>query len=99
MPEGDTIFRAAQTLHRALGGKVVTRFESVLPMLHIRVQVGVHANSFRGCLFRSLPCAGSVQTQPCKQVRFPSALVAIPRGACGKHIVLLAQDWQRHVVR
>ncbi len=33
MPEGDTIFRAAQTLHRALGGHVVTRFESVLPRL------------------------------------------------------------------
>ena len=30
MPEGDTIFRAARTLHRALAGKVVTRFESVL---------------------------------------------------------------------
>jgi endonuclease VIII len=33
MPEGDTIFRAARTLHRALAGKVVTRFESVLPAL------------------------------------------------------------------
>ncbi len=33
MPEGDTIFRAAQTLNRALGGRVVTRFETVLPAL------------------------------------------------------------------
>ena len=33
MPEGDTIFRAAQTLHRALAGHLVTRFESVLPAL------------------------------------------------------------------
>jgi endonuclease-8 len=33
MPEGDTIFRAAATLHRALAGKAVTRFESVLPAL------------------------------------------------------------------
>jgi len=33
MPEGDTIFRAARTLHRALAGKQVTRFESVLPKL------------------------------------------------------------------
>jgi endonuclease-8 len=33
MPEGDTIFRAARTLHRALAGHVVTRFESVLPAL------------------------------------------------------------------
>ena len=33
MPEGDTIYRAAQTLDRALGRRVVTRFESVLPAL------------------------------------------------------------------
>jgi endonuclease-8 len=33
MPEGDTIFRAARTLHRALAGKIVTRFESVFPHL------------------------------------------------------------------
>lgn len=33
MPEGDTIFRAARTLNRALGGKVVTGFESVFPHL------------------------------------------------------------------
>ncbi|ABF39385.1 DNA-(apurinic or apyrimidinic site) lyase [Candidatus Koribacter versatilis Ellin345] len=33
MPEGDTIFRAARTLQRALAGKVVTRFETVLPKL------------------------------------------------------------------
>jgi endonuclease VIII len=33
MPEGDTIFRAARTLHRVLAGKQVTRFESVYPAL------------------------------------------------------------------
>ena len=33
MPEGDTIFRAARTLHRALAGHTVTKFESVLPKL------------------------------------------------------------------
>ena len=33
MPEGDTIHRAARTLHRALAGRAVTRFESVLPAL------------------------------------------------------------------
>lgn len=33
MPEGDTIFRAARTLQRALGGKCVTGFESVFPHL------------------------------------------------------------------
>ena len=33
MPEGDTIFRAARTLHRALAGHTVVRFESMLPAL------------------------------------------------------------------
>src|SRR6185436_85457 len=34
MPEGDSIFRAARTLHRALAGSPVTRFESVFPALN-----------------------------------------------------------------
>ena len=38
MPEGDTIFRAARTLQRALAGQTVTGFESVLPKLE-RVEV------------------------------------------------------------
>lgn len=38
MPEGDTIFRAARTLHRALAGEKVSVFESVLPKLD-RVEV------------------------------------------------------------
>ena len=33
MPEGDTLFRAARTLHRALAGQTITRFESVFPRL------------------------------------------------------------------
>jgi endonuclease-8 len=33
MPEGDTLFRTARTLARALGGQTVTRFETVLPAL------------------------------------------------------------------
>ena len=33
MPEGDTVFRAARTLHRALAGKAVTAFESAFPKL------------------------------------------------------------------
>jgi endonuclease VIII len=33
LPEGDTIYRAAATLHRALAGKPVVRFDSVLPAL------------------------------------------------------------------
>ena len=34
VPEGDSIFRAARTLHRALAGKSVVRFESVFPHLN-----------------------------------------------------------------
>jgi endonuclease-8 len=34
MPEGDTIFRAARTLHRALAGQTVESFGSVLPALN-----------------------------------------------------------------
>jgi endonuclease-8 len=33
MPEGDTIFRAARTLQRALAGAIVTNFETQLPHL------------------------------------------------------------------
>ena len=35
MPEGDTIFRAARTLHRALSGRVVERFETALSQLAV----------------------------------------------------------------
>ncbi len=34
MPEGDTIFRAARTLHTFMAGHLVTRFESVFPALN-----------------------------------------------------------------
>jgi endonuclease VIII len=33
VPEGDSIFRAARTLNRALAGRTVTRFETVFPHL------------------------------------------------------------------
>ena len=33
MPEGDTVLRAAQTLHKFMAGHLVTRFESVYPAL------------------------------------------------------------------
>ena len=33
MPEGDSIFRAARSLHHALAGRTVSRFESVFPHL------------------------------------------------------------------
>jgi endonuclease-8 len=46
MPEGDTIFRAARTLHRALAGEAVIGFESVLPKLErVEVDSGVTGRS------------------------------------------------------
>lgn len=33
MPEGDTIFRTARTLDRALSRRLVTQFESVFPVV------------------------------------------------------------------
>jgi len=33
MPEGDTVFRAARTLHETLAGRTVTRLESVFPRI------------------------------------------------------------------
>ena len=38
MPEGDTIHRAARTLQAALGGRTITRFDTVFPQL-ARVEV------------------------------------------------------------
>ena len=35
MPEGDTIFRAARTMHRALAGRTITQFETHLAQLAV----------------------------------------------------------------
>jgi endonuclease-8 len=54
MPEGDTIFRAARTLNRALAGRQVVRFESVLPAL-----TRVHEDSpLTGRTIESVTAAG-----------------------------------------
>ena len=54
MPEGDTIFRAARTLNRALAGHEVVRFESVLPAL-----TRVHEDSpITGRTIESVTAAG-----------------------------------------
>lgn len=46
MPEGDTIFRAARTLHRALAGHGITHFESVLPkLMRIDVDKGIRGRT------------------------------------------------------
>jgi endonuclease-8 len=50
MPEGDTIFRTARTLHKALAGRTVTHFTSVFPAL-TRVD---HDKTLRGRLVQSV---------------------------------------------
>ena len=46
MPEGDTVFRTARTLHRALAGALVTDFESRLPqLLSLPVRSGVRGRT------------------------------------------------------
>ena len=54
MPEGDSILRMARMLHRALAGKTVARFESVLPSL-LRVD---DQSPLRGRKIESVTAAG-----------------------------------------
>ena len=54
MPEGDTIFRTARTLQRALAGRTVTGFESVLPAL-MRID---HDEPITGRTIRSVRSLG-----------------------------------------
>ncbi len=50
MPEGDTIYRAARTLHQALAGRTVTRFESVFPTLtRVDQDQPLHGRTIDGC--------------------------------------------------
>ena len=67
-------------------------------MLQVRVQVGVHTNSFRGCLGGSLPPTGSIETQSREQICFPTTLIAISRRADGQNIVLVPEDRHRQIV-
>jgi endonuclease-8 len=54
MPEGDTIYRAARTLHRALAGRTVSGFRSVYPQL-TRVD---HAEPLRGRVVERVEARG-----------------------------------------
>jgi endonuclease-8 len=54
LPEGDTIYRAARALERALAGRTVTRFTSVYPHLD-RVD---HDAPIAGRVVESVAAAG-----------------------------------------
>jgi endonuclease-8 len=50
MPEGDTIFRAARSLHRALAGHIVTRFETAYAHLdRVNVDTPIAGRTIEQC--------------------------------------------------
>jgi endonuclease-8 len=88
MPEGDAIFRAARTLNRALAGKQVLRFESVLPAL-----TRVHQDApITGRTVESVTAAGKHLL-----VRFSGGLVLRThmRMNGSWHIYRPGERWQR----
>jgi len=77
MPEGDTIFRAARTLNRALAGHVVTTFESVFPRL-----ARVHEDSpITGRTIESVTARG-------KHLLMSFSASSTPAGRSGQALVL-----------
>lgn len=88
MPEGDTIFRAAEALHRALAGRIVTRFESVLPHL-TRID---HDRPLAGRTIESVAARGKHLL-----MSFSGDLVLHThmRMNGSWHLYLLSERWQR----
>jgi len=88
MPEGDTIFRTARTLHRALTGQRITRFETVLPHL-ARVDVD---SPVVGRTVESVEASGKWLL-----VRFSSDLILLTHMLMSGswHIYRPGERWQR----
>jgi endonuclease-8 len=88
VPEGDTIFRAARTLKQALAGKLVTRFETVLPYL-ARVH---HDTAVTGRTIENIISHGKWM-----EMRFSGDLILLTHmlmsGSC--HIYRPGEKWQR----
>jgi endonuclease VIII len=89
MPEGDTIFRAARTLHRALAGQVVTRFESAYAHL-TRVDID---RPIAGRTIEGVESKGKYLL-----VKFSGDLVLRThmRMSGSWHIYRPGEPWQRH---
>ena len=88
MPEGDTIFRAARTLHRALAGQTVTRFETVLPRLQ-----RIHDDmSITGRTIEEVSSSGKWMT-----IRFSGGLILLTHMLMSGswHIYRPGERWQR----
>ena len=88
MPEGDTIFRAARTLNRALAGEVVTRFETQLPQL-ARVD---HDSPLAGRTVESVDAAGKWM-----RMYFSGDLILLTHmlRSGSWHIYRAGEPWQR----
>ena len=88
MPEGDTIFRAARTLNRALAGQVVTGFETQLPLL-ARVD---HDEPLKGRTVESVDAAGKWM-----RMYFSQDLILLTHMLMSGswHIYRPAEAWQR----
>jgi endonuclease-8 len=88
VPEGDTIFRAARTLNRALAGQVVTRFETVLPHLN-----RVHDDTpVTGRTIEEVSASGKWMT-----IRFSGDLILLTHMLMSGswHIYRPGETWQR----
>ncbi len=88
MPEGDTIWRAARTLHRALADKIVTGFETVLPQL-ARVD---HDSPLAGRSVDSIRAAGKWM-----EMRFSGNLILLTHMLMSGswHIYRPGERWHR----
>jgi endonuclease VIII len=88
VPEGDTIFRAARALNRALAGSAVTRFETVLPQLS-RID---DDSPLRGRTIDSVEAAGKWL-----QMRFSGGLVLLTHMLMNGswHIYRPGERWRR----
>lgn len=81
MPEGDTIFRAARTLNRALAGHQVVRFESVFPAL-----TRIHEDSpITGRTVESVTAAGKHVLMRFSALRPFEELRVVPSAVEGRH--------------
>jgi len=88
VPEGDTIFRAARTLNKALAGQTITRFETQLPHLQ-----RVHDTTpVTGRTIESVTASGKWMT-----VRFSGNLILLTHMLMSGswHIYQTAEKWQR----
>jgi len=104
MPEGDTIFRAARTLHRALAGHVVTRFDTAYaPLARVHDDTPITGRTIEGVEAHGkhmvMRFSGDVTLSDAGRVggvwRGPLALRTHMRMHGSWHIYRPGERWQR----